>query len=284
MLRSEGGEGDCEESRGNAAGALFSLALEDENKLAIGVLGAIPPLLNMFAGSGGEGRLVLARVEAGMALYHLSLAPNNLVKIAKAPGAIKALLHVAANLKEDAGDDEGGGRRRRRRVAMMVLASLARRDEGRVALMDADVVKAMVEMMRGKLVDGKEEEEAEEEENYCIGVMYEMSKGGMSTLRFRALARAAGAEEVLQLLLEKHREGEGRVGKEMARKILKVIRGNVDREARKMMMMMFGDDEDNGEEDEENEEVASVVSDGLLSFRRRFDGLGINSPSNSANF
>lgn len=266
-----------EEARYNAAGALFSLALQDENKLAIGVLGAIPPLVNLFCQAQQQVAVAghdVACVEAGMALYHLSLAPNNLSKIARTAGAVKSILTLATTnvnaagaVKEETEEEEGTIRLRLRRVAMMLLASLARRNEGRVALMDADTVKVMVEMMKQGAAAGREEE-------YCLAVMYEMSKG---SLRFRALARAAGAERVLLAMTgNNNEEGRGEVGKEMARRTLKVIRGDEE----KGVMLMLGDEYDN----EGEEEVGSVVSDGLVSFRRRYDDFGGGSGANSANF
>lgn len=249
-----------EEARYNAAGALFNLALEDENKLAIGVLGAIPPLVNLFCQGQQQQQSELAgghdaaRVEAGMALYHLSLAPNNLSKIAKTPGAIKSILNIATGAGPDFDDGEVRKvvteqheetiRLRLQRVAMMLLASLARRNEGRAALMDADSVKAMVEvMMKDGAAAGREEE-------HCLAVMYEMSKGG---LRFRALARAAGVEKVLLAMAAGHdnKEGcRGEVGKEMVRRTLKVIRGD---EEKGGVTLMLGDEYDN-----DNDEVAAT--------------------------
>lgn len=239
-----------------------------------------------------------------MALYHLSLAPNNLSKIAKTPGAVKAILNIAQGRGKGT-DEEGRDCNdkeeeeisillRLQRVAMMVLASLARRNEGRVALMDADAVKAMVQMMEDEREmwstgGGSSSNTASsgKEEEYCLGVLYEMSRG---SLRFRALARAAGAERVLiSAVTASHQEGSrsGEVAKEMARRILKVIRG--DHEERRMCaaMMLLRNNKTLAAEDdeEEEEEIGSVVSDGLVSFRRRYnDDFGGGSASNSANF
>lgn len=267
-----------EEARHNAAGALFSLALEDENKLTIGVLGGIPPLVNLFCEeSESAGGPHVGREESGMALYHLSLASNNLSKIAKTPGAVKAMLNIAT-----AASDDASGGLRLQRVSMMVLASLARKNEGRAALMDANAIKAMVGLMeREDSSNGKEEE-------YCLGVLYEMSKG---SLRFRALAKAAGAERVL--LADR---GRGEVAKKMATRILKVIRGDhydtrMTMTAAAFMTTLRTKKQQDQDDDDDNDEIASVVSDGMVSFRRRrFDDFGGTrggagaSASNSANF
>ncbi|RLM60521.1 U-box domain-containing protein 39-like [Panicum miliaceum] len=78
------------EAREHAAGALFGLALHEGNHAAIGVLGAVPPLL------AGRDHAPRARRDAGMALYHLSLAAVNQSKLARAPGASMSLLSVAS--------------------------------------------------------------------------------------------------------------------------------------------------------------------------------------------
>ncbi|GJN00194.1 hypothetical protein PR202_ga17608 [Eleusine coracana subsp. coracana] len=219
------------EARDHAAGAMYSLAVEDENRAAIGVLGAVPPLLDLFA-SGAAGPR--ARREAGMALYHVSLAAMNRAKIARAPGAVRTLLAVAES-------------RDPQRGAVMVLANLAGCPDGRAALMDGGAVAAVVRMMRGgSVARGSAEEE------YCISALYGMSRG---SLRFRGLARAAGAEAALQPVAE----GVGGVGRDLARRTLRAMRGEDD-EAQVNGMGMFGRQwEDDG---------SSVVSEGLVSIRR----------------
>ncbi|GJN29178.1 hypothetical protein PR202_gb17375 [Eleusine coracana subsp. coracana] len=177
------------EARDHAAGAMYSLAVEDENRAAIGVLGAVPPLLDLFA-SGAAGPR--ARREAGMALYHVSLAAMNRAKIARAPGArgVSEGADAAAAV---------------RKLAVMVLANLAGCPDGRAALMDGGAVATVVRMMRGgSVARGSAEEE------YCISALYGMSRG---SLRFRGLARAAGAEAALQPVAE----GVGGVGRDLAR-------------------------------------------------------------------
>ncbi|KAK3132064.1 hypothetical protein QOZ80_6AG0515250 [Eleusine coracana subsp. coracana] len=232
------------EARDHAAGAMYSLAVEDENRAAIGVLGAVPPLLDLFA-SGAAGPR--ARREAGMALYHVSLAAMNRAKIARAPGAVRTLLAVAESRDPQRGVSEGADAAAVRKLAVMVLANLAGCPDGRAALMDGGAVAAVVRMMRGgSVARGSAEEE------YCISALYGMSRG---SLRFRGLARAAGAEAALQPVAE----GVGGVGRDLARRTLRAMRGEDD-EAQVNGMGMFGRQwEDDG---------SSVVSEGLVSIRR----------------
>lgn len=228
------------EARDHAAGAMYSLAVEDENRAAIGVLGAIPPLLELFAGAAGAvGHR--ARREAGMALYHVSLSGMNRSKIARAPGAARTLLAVA-EARDRASEGDAAALRR---LAVMILANLAGCPDGRAALMDGGAVAAVVRLMRnGSVAPGSTEEE------YCISALYGMSRGSM---RFRGLARAAGVEAALQPVAE----GDGGVGRDLARRTLRAMRGEDD-EAPVTATGLLGRQWDDG----------SVVSEGLVSIRR----------------
>lgn len=226
------------EARDHAAGAIYSLAVEDENRAAIGVLGAIPPLLELFASAGAGHR---ARREAGMALYHVSLSGMNRSKIARTPGVVRTLL-AAADAWDSANETDAAALRR---LAVMILANLAGCPEGRVALMDGGAVAAVVRLMR----NGSAPPSSAEEE-YCISALYGMSRG---SLRFRGLARAAGVEAALMPVAE----GDGGVGRDMARRTLRAMRGEDD-EAAVMAPGLLGRQWDDG----------SVVSEGLVSIRR----------------
>jgi hypothetical protein len=230
------------EARDHAAGAMYSLAVEDENRAAIGVLGAIPPLLDLFAGAAAH----RARREAGMALYHISLSGMNRSKIARAPGAVRTLLAVAAaEARRDRASDADADADALRRLAAMILANLAGCPDGRAALMDGGAVAAVVRLMRcGSAAPGSTEEE------YCISTLYGMSRGSM---RFRGLARAAGVEAALQPVAE----GGGGVRRDLARRTLRAMRGEDD-EAPATDSGLLGRQWDDG----------SVVSEGLVSIRR----------------
>ncbi|CAO1947487.1 unnamed protein product [Urochloa humidicola] len=236
--------GGAPEARDHAAGAIYSLAVEDENRAAIGVLGAIPPLLELFAGGGAGGVGYRARREAGMALYHVSLSGMNRSKIARAPGAVRTLLAVA-EARGDRSSSEADAAALRR-LAVMVLANLAGCADGRAALMDGGAVAAVARLMRG---GGAAPGSAEEE--YCISALYGMSRGSM---RFRGLARAAGVEAALQPVAE----GGGGVGRDMARRTLRAMRGEDDEAPGVAAAGMLGRQWEDG----------SVVSEGLLSIRR----------------
>ncbi|KAJ0986744.1 hypothetical protein J5N97_005100 [Dioscorea zingiberensis] len=123
---------------------------------------------------------------------------------------------------------------------MMVLCVLASGRDGRTAMMDAGAVAALVEILK--------KEVEEEEEERCVAVIYGMSRG--SGWRFRGLARAAGAEEVVVRVAEKGCSGEE--VREMAKKAVRAMRGEVE----------DGDGASSME--------GSVASDGALSFSRTF--------------
>ncbi|KAF2308597.1 hypothetical protein GH714_011076 [Hevea brasiliensis] len=65
-------KGGFPEAKEHACGAIFSLALEDHNKTAIGVLGALPPLLHLL-----RSESEWTRHDSALALYHLSLVQSN---------------------------------------------------------------------------------------------------------------------------------------------------------------------------------------------------------------
>ncbi|PUZ70601.1 hypothetical protein GQ55_2G245400 [Panicum hallii var. hallii] len=245
------------EAREHAAGALFGLALNEDNRAAIGVLGAVPPLLDLLTSPAHPPR---ARRDAGMALYHLSLAAVNQSKVARFPGAPKALLAVASCAAEPGPI---------RRLALMVVCNVAACAEGRAALMDAGAVASVA----GILDDAGTRGGTADLEEWCVSAMYAMSRG---SLRFRGLARAAGADRALRRVVAD--EGAG-VRREMARKTLRAMRGDLDEDGEYNDLtgssLECGDGEDCG---------GSIVSDGLMSFRRRQRELGVLSCGNTAEF
>lgn len=239
------------EAREHAAGALFGLALNEDNRAAIGVLGAVPPLLDLLT---SPAQPVRARRDAGMALYHLSLAAINQSKIGRFPGAPKALLTVASSATEPTPI---------RRLALMVICNVGACAEGRAALMDADAVAAVA----GILSHDTRNTELEE---WCVAAMYAMSRG---SLRFRGLARAAGVDRVLRHVAEE--VAPGGVRRDMARKTLRAMRGELDDADLTGSSLECGDGDDCG---------GSIVSDGLMSFRRRQRELGVSSCGNTTEF
>ncbi|XP_078174979.1 U-box domain-containing protein 39-like [Carex rostrata] len=239
------------EARDHAAGAIYSLALEDENRAAIGVLGAIPPLLDLFADTSADYR---ARREAGMALYYVSLGDMNRNKIARATGAVRSIIGLAA-IKDGVAPAEAAAIRK---LALMVLANLAGCTDGRAVLMDSGAVGVVAGLMTEGLVGpGSPEEE------YCLSTLYGLSKG---SLRFRGLARAAGLEAVLMRVAEGG--GEGAMRREMAKRTLRAMRGEDDEAAAAMAAagLVFGGDYDDG----------NIVSEGMMSFKRRPKDYGSN--------
>ncbi|KAL0461668.1 UNVERIFIED_CONTAM: U-box domain-containing protein 38 [Sesamum latifolium] len=180
------------ESQEHSAGALFSLSLDDENKTAIGVLGALPPLLQALRSDSER-----TRHDSALALFHLSLVQSNRVKMIKL-GSIQILLGMVKS-------SHMPGR------ALLVLCNLAASVEGRAAMLDGGAVECLV----GFLSQGNFESEATRES--CLAAIYGLSYGG---LRFKGLAKEAGAEEVLMRAEEtgSHR------AKEKVKRILEVVR------------------------------------------------------------
>ncbi|KAL2252446.1 UNVERIFIED_CONTAM: U-box domain-containing protein 38 [Sesamum indicum] len=180
------------ESQEHAAGALFSLSLDDQNKTAIGVLGALPPLLQALRSDSER-----TRHDSALALYHLSLVQSNRVKMIKL-GSIQILLSMVKW-------SHMPGR------ALLVLCNLAASVEGRAAMLDGGAVECLV----GFLSQGNFDSEVTRES--CLAAIYGLSYGG---LRFKGLAKEAGAEEVLMRAEEtgSHR------AKEKVKRILEVVR------------------------------------------------------------
>ncbi|CAK7328076.1 unnamed protein product [Dovyalis caffra] len=163
-------KGGFPEAKEHACGALFSLSLDDCNKTAIGVLGALPPLLHLLR-SGDSDR---TRHDSALALYHLSLVQSNIAKLVKL-GSVPILLGMVKS-----GDMES-------RV-LLILRNLALTPDGRAAMFDSGGVNALVDLLRGS------ELKSESTQDACVSVLYGLSHGG---LRFKGLAKAAGAMEVL---------------------------------------------------------------------------------------
>ncbi|KAL5201359.1 hypothetical protein ABZP36_035713 [Zizania latifolia] len=240
------------EAREHAAGALFGLALNEENRAAIGVLGAVPPLLDLL---NSPAHPAPARRDAGMALYHLSLAAVNQSKIARFPGAPKALLAVASSPSEPTPI---------RRLALMVVCNVGACSEGRAALMDSGAVSAVTTIL-------SHDTRNTELDEWCVAAMYAMSRG---SLRFRGLARAAGADRALRRVADDG--APGGVRRDMAKKALRAMRSEADDAAD-----LTGSSLECGEGDDC---AGSIVSDGLMSFRRRQRDLGVSSCGNTTEF
>lgn len=171
---------------------MFSLALDDYNKIAIGVLGALPPLLHALRSDSER-----ARNDSALALYHLSLVQSNRAKLVKL-GAVQMLLGLLR-----AGHMTG-------RV-LLILCNMAASVEGRAAMLDAGGVECFVGML------SKDEFDSESIRESCVAALNGLSQGG---LRFKGLASQVGAEEVLRKV---EKEGSERA-REKARRILEVLR------------------------------------------------------------
>lgn len=186
------------ESQEHAAGALFSLALEEENKTAIGVLGALQPLLHALHSNSER-----TRHDSALALYHLSLVQSNRVKLVKLGAASTLLTMLETGL---------AGR------VLLVLCNLAASNEGKSALLDANAVECLLRKLRTENVNSTESTR----EN-CVSCLYSLSLGSM---RFKGLARAARAAEVLR---EVEETGSDRA-REKAKRMLMMLRERDDGE------------------------------------------------------
>ncbi|KAK1441103.1 hypothetical protein QVD17_06941 [Tagetes erecta] len=190
--------GGFPEAQDHAAGALFSLALDDQNKTAIGVLHALPPLLHALRSNSER-----CRNDSALALYHLSLVQSNRSKLVKL-GSVQVFLNMVKS-----GHMTG-------RV-MLVLCNLAWSVEGRAAMLDGGAVECLLRLL------SRAEFESESTRESCLGALYGLSQGG---LRFKGLAKEAGAEEVL---IKEQEMGPERC-KEKANKILEVMRQKYEEE------------------------------------------------------
>lgn len=205
---------DDTDAKGFVVAAIHSLSAEEKNRTTIGALGAVPPLMEIFW-RGDEEKM--ARQDAGMAIYYLTFSADNRRRVVKTNRAVRHLVRV---LKGEEEEEEI------KSVGMRIACNLARCEEGRSALMEADAVTVMVGLMKTRSVV-PEGQNCREGLAYMAAVaMYGMSKG--KSLRFRCAAKSANAEEVLSSVLE---GGSGAIT-EMVRRTLKAIQEDPEEEGR----------------------------------------------------
>ncbi|KAJ6290147.1 hypothetical protein OIU78_025963 [Salix suchowensis] len=185
-------KGGFPEAREHACGAIFSLALDDRNKIAIGVLGALSPLLHLLRSDERH----RTRHDSGLALYHLSLVQSNVTKLVKL-GSVPILLDIVKS-------------GRLGRWVLLILCNLALCPEGRDAMRDSGGVDFFVGLLK------RRDLKYESAQEICVSVLYGLSHGG---LRFKGLARAAGAVEVL---MQVENTGNDRT-KKMVKRIIKIL-------------------------------------------------------------
>ncbi|GAU42295.1 hypothetical protein TSUD_136810 [Trifolium subterraneum] len=185
--------GSSSEESEHAAGALFSLALDDDNKMAIGVLGALQPLMHALRSDSER-----TRHDSALALYHLTLVQSNRVKLVKL-GVVPTLLSMVMT-----------GTMASR--VLLILCNLAMSVEGRTAMLDANAVECMVSLLRGNELDSEATREN------CVAALYALSHG---SLRFKGLAKEAKAVEVLRVIEETGTER----AREKAKRVLQKMRG-----------------------------------------------------------
>ncbi|KAL7140853.1 hypothetical protein ABFS83_08G015100 [Erythranthe nasuta] len=206
--------GGFSESQDHAAGALFSLSLDDQNKTAIGVLGALPPLLHALRSDSER-----TRHDSALALYHLSLVQSNRVKMIKL-GAVQTLLGMVKS-----------GHMLSR--VMLIMCNLAASVEGRAAMLDAGAVECFLRLLSQGEFDSAATRES------CVAAIYGLSCGG---LRFKGLAKEAGAEEVLNNL---EKTGSEHL-KEKVKMVLEVLREKHEEEEEINWEELLSLDDDDG--------------------------------------
>ncbi|KAM0049849.1 putative armadillo-like helical protein [Helianthus debilis subsp. tardiflorus] len=134
-----------EVSKQNAACALLSLAMVDENRVSIGACGAIPPLVSLLINGSNRGKK-----DALTTLYKLCSMKANKKRAVNA-GVVKPLVELVVAAGE-VGKEQGMAEK-----AMVVLSSLAAVEEGRTAIVEEGGVQALVEVVEdGASVKGKE--------------------------------------------------------------------------------------------------------------------------------
>lgn len=204
-LLKNGAGGDNSDAKGLAVAAIHSVSVEEKTRTTIGALGAVLPLMEVFSKRDEE---KVARQDAGMAIYYLTFSADNRGRVVKANGAVKRIVQV---LKRDQDEEI-------KSVGMRIACNLARCEDGRSALMEADGVAVMVGLIQPKSVHDMM--------YMAAATIYGMSKG--KSMRFRCMAKSANAEEVLIRVSE---EGSGPV-REMAKRTLQAIRGDGEEEER----------------------------------------------------
>ena len=193
--------GRFHEAQDHACGALFSLALDDGNKTAIGVLGGLQPLLHIMMRSESE----RAKDDAALALYHLSLVQSNRSKMVKF-GSVQLLLGMVRS-------GQMPGR------ALLILCNLGACSEGRAAMLDAGAVEFLVELLKKGKFDSESTQES------CVAALFALSHDG--GLRFRGLAKAARAMEVLKDVVER---SSSERAKDKARRVVELLKAKEEEE------------------------------------------------------
>ena len=155
-------------------------------------MGALPPLLHLLRSAESD----RTGHDSSLALYHLSLVQSNITKLVKL-GSMPILLAMVKS-----------GRMESR--VILILCNLAWSSDGRHAMWYSGGVEVLLGLLR------RSDLKSESTQDICVSVLYGLSHGG---LRFKGLARAAGAVEVL---MQVEKTGSERT-KEKVRRIFKMM-------------------------------------------------------------
>ncbi|KAM0919879.1 hypothetical protein ACQ4PT_007877 [Festuca glaucescens] len=254
---SAGGGAAPPEACEHAAGALFGLALCEENRAAIGVLGAVPPLLDLLTSPAQRPPRAARRRDGDLPPLPRRRQPDQGRPL---PGGAQGPAHGRVLRGRADAHPQAGSHGRLQRGG---LRGGPRRADGR-GRRGGRVRHPPLRPRHRRPRRGAGE--------WCVAAIYALSRG---SLRFRGLARAAGADRALRRVAQ---EGTpGGVRREMARKTLRAMRGDLDDEAD-----LTGSSLECGDGGEDC--GGSIVSDGLMSFRRRQRDVGASSGGNTAEF
>lgn len=180
-----------------AARALYKLSEDEANRLVIGALGAVPMLLDKFC------QPILSnigRIEAALALYRLSHCRQNLEVLVEEEGVRRLMAAVT---------DQWCLREEKRYALILVHCMMGLRRGREQVVQERLWMKELFRMAK----------EAERLNVISLTVLYKICKGSLG--RFREAATAAKGEEVLVEEMEVW----GVNGKEMAREMVRVLRG-----------------------------------------------------------
>ncbi|THG03036.1 hypothetical protein TEA_026253 [Camellia sinensis var. sinensis] len=125
------GKNGTDEARENSAATLFSLSMLDENKVMIGCLNGIPPLVDLLRTG-----TIRGKKDAATALFNLSLNMLNKSRAIKA-GIVPPLLHLLEDKNLGMVDE-----------ALSILLLLASHPEGRNEIGKLALIETLVEIIR----------------------------------------------------------------------------------------------------------------------------------------
>ena len=190
-----------------AASAIYNLAINEENRRAIGSSDVMRLLLHRF--NDGD---VSSREEAGLTLCYLFLCSQNLSRFPISPSTIFTLVMAAVNYDDSVfKEEEEDVPIELRKIAAILLYHLIGTNRGREPLMDINIVSSFLRILR----------KGEGIEVYCLASLYNICLHDVNG--FRRVAIEERADEVLAEMTEAW----GEDGCELAQRMLEVIKRRI---------------------------------------------------------